>query len=196
MADPVSIGREFTTDDEGDLHVRATVREWPYPTKFSANGLRWDDDGLYVYQAPLLHPLRQRWDAPVAVKIADGQKHQAQALSFAWTNPGTRTAVVSLSWSLAIHATPAPDVVAAGHWDVTFSDSSGPLMAGATHTLAALEGPVDAVWQSIALEPMACGPGESVSASAALEVANHTGVPLEMTGWTVRAAGFAIEGGH
>lgn len=197
MADPVSISREFTTDDEGDLHVRATPREWPYPVEFSANGLKWDDKGLYVSPAPALHPLCGRWDAPVAVSIPDGSEHQAAPVEFAWTNPGTLPAVCSLTFTARVAATPVGDPSqTAGAWSVTFTDAAHPVLEGVSQTLSAAVGPVDAVWQTYVVPPVVCAAGAQFRASVALKVANDTGVALVLGGWTVRGGGFAIEGGH
>lgn len=199
MADPVSISREFTTDDQGDLRVRATVREWPYPMEFAANGLKYDDDGLWVEQAPVLHPLaRVRFDGPKTVTIADGAEHTAAPMSRAWTNPGARTAVVSLTWAVRVDAQPTKDTSAAdtGHWDVTFTDPAHPLEPGVSHTVAAESGPVDSAWVTLTVPPAQCAAGATFSATADLTITNHTGTELTLSAWTVHAAGFAIEGGH
>ncbi|MFJ2774670.1 hypothetical protein [Streptomyces sp. NPDC087300] len=193
MPDPVSISREFTTDDDGNLRVRAPVREWPYPVPFADNGLKWDEKGLWVYEAPAMHPIRQRWDAPRQDTIPAGES-KAYPLALTWTNPGERQAVVSLLWALRIHATSqAADANAS--WDVAFRDPERPLMEGASHTLAVNEGPVEGAWVPLALPAQTVEAGAVFSSAPVFTVTNHAVSALTVIGWTVRAAGIAIEGG-
>ncbi|MDQ8708213.1 hypothetical protein RCO28_38005 [Streptomyces sp. LHD-70] len=195
MADPVSYGPEFTVNDAGDLKVRATERTWPYGVTLSEyNGLMYDEDGLFTLPAPVLHPLRERWNNPALVTIADGGVHQVPGLEVVWANPAASQVLVDLYWALRIECH-APDA-AGGRWEVLFTDPEAPMLDGPTATMSARSGSVQALCVPHAM-PTTRVPGHGTYASRVmLTVTNHTGTDLTLLGWTVRAAGFAIEGAH
>jgi hypothetical protein len=194
VADPVTIGPGLTTDGDGTLHIAGVeTKRWPYAADITiSNGLRVDEDGLWVSEAPGWFPLRDTRSGPGTL-VQPGATVPLDERAFTWNNPSTRPVSVCGGWA-AIIDIQVPET-ARGGIQVSAQLGGDPdwpqLPAG---TLAPSRGPVDSIALAAALPPRTVPKsGGQFSTSPGLAVTNSTDTAVTVTGYSAIFRGAAVE---
>ncbi|MEV3855513.1 hypothetical protein AB0J38_14435 [Streptomyces sp. NPDC050095] len=197
MADEVSFNPDlFRTNDAGDLELNAVERAWPYTgvSLSQGNGLKYDEQGLFVDLPPTVSCLGQVWnaaDGPGAVDIAAGAQATLAIPDVTAPGPVTQRTAVFGGWHVTCWYRLDPAATDTGYLTVALSNNALPLDDRLVSS-GTLRGPIDVATAFIPIDDV-IDAGATFTTAVKCDLDNQTGGPVTVD-FRARFAAYLLEG--